>query len=275
MTGLLQQTAENPELAAVRLLRPALDQHSLRVLLLHGLASSGTVWQDLDREAAPDCALWTAELPWRADGSTAWAQHPDVGAYAARALNAVPGGADVVIAHSFAATVLLDHLGQVGTQGTAIRGIVLVSPFYRDHAEDFDWATISYYLNDFARILAEGIRIRAGGRLDPDRQYDMALRVQDRIGPYGWVRFFETYLRTPQLRLDRIVVPCLIISGAQDIAASPADARALASALPFARARVHIIQDCGHFPMTERAEAFGALVNDFLVSVNEHRSPTR
>ena len=103
----------------------------------------------------------------------------------------------------------------------------------------------------------------------------MALRVQDRIGPYGWVRFFETYLRTPQLRLDRIVVPCLIISGAQDIAASPADARALASALPFARARVHIIQDCGHFPMTERAEAFGALVNDFLVSVNEHRSPTR
>jgi pimeloyl-ACP methyl ester carboxylesterase len=140
--------------------------------------------------------------------------------------------------------------------------VVLVSPFYRAAHDDFDWPAISYYLNDFHRILAAGIRVRDGGRIDPDLRENMARRVRDRIGPYGWTRFFEAYLETPALPLDRVHTPILIISGARDFAAFPADTEALRAVLPNCRA--HILPDRGHFPMVEGPAEFGRLVDDFL-----------
>lgn len=243
----------------VRCLRGAQAAEPLRVLLLHGLASSGTMWDEFVPRADDGCELWAADLPWGGEGVAGWAEQEDVARWVAEALAAVPGGADVVVAHSFAANVLLAHLDSGGDQP---RAIVLVSPFYRTAVEDFDWSAIAYYLNDFDRILAEGIRVRSGGRLDPERQRDMALRVRDRVGPYGWVRFFDTYLRTPRLRMDRITVPCLVIGGEEDFASFPSDSRALAAALPDARA--HVLPRCGHFAMAERADEFTALVNAFL-----------
>lgn len=252
----------------VRLLRPAREPSAPRMVLLHGLAGSGTVWQGLARELSADCELWTAEMPWRAGGAQAWARQEDVGQWAARALAGVPGGADVVVAHSFSADVLLAYLDDAGVPA-GLRGLVLVSPFYRARPDEFDWAAISYYLNDFHRILAEGIRIRSGGGLDPDRQQDMALHVRDRVGPYGWVRFFDTYLRSPRFRLDRLSLPCLVVAGERDFAAFPADAIALAAALP--DASVHVLPGCGHFAMTERATDFAALTTDFLASIDHGR----
>lgn len=246
----------------VRCLRGAQAAEPLQVLLLHGLASSGAMWDEFAPRADGDCELWVADLPWRGEGVTGWGEQEDVARWVTEALAAVPGGADVVVAHSFAANVLLAHLDSGGNQ---LRAIVLVSPFYRPAADDFDWSTIAYYLNDFDRILGEGIRVRSGRRLDPERQRDMALRVRDRIGPYGWIRFFDTYLRTPRLRMDRITVPCLVIGGEEDFASFPSDSRALAAALP--DARVHVLSGCGHFAMAERADEFTALVNAFLNTV--------
>ncbi|GAA1344276.1 alpha/beta fold hydrolase [Saccharothrix algeriensis] len=239
----------------------------VRVLLLHGLASSGATWDAFAPLADDDCELWVAELPWRGEGVPGWAERDDVGGWAAEALAGVPGGADVVVAHSFGANALLAHLVEAAATPSAV---VLVSPFYRPSAADFDWAAIDYYLNDFHRILADGIRVRSGGRLAPDRQEAMALKVRERVGAYGWVRFFSTYLGTPRLPLDRIGVPCLVVAGETDFAAFPADAIALAAGLP--DARVHVVAGCGHFAMVEQAEAFAALVNRFLTDILRNRA---
>lgn len=253
----------------VRQVRAALGrvERPIRVLLLHGLASSGASWDAFAPLAADHCELWVAELPWRGEGVPGWAERDDVGGWAADALAGVPGGADVVVAHSFGANVLLAHLVEVAAKPSAV---VFVSPFYRPSTADFDWAAIDYYLNDFHRILADGIRVRSGGRLDPDRQETMALKVRERVGAYGWVRFFDTYLRTPRLPLDRIGVPCLVVAGEKDFAAYPADAMALAAALP--DARVHVVAGCGHFVMAEQAEGFAALVNQFLSDFLRNRA---
>ncbi|MEK8171056.1 hypothetical protein NKH77_20470 [Streptomyces sp. M19] len=53
----------------------------------------------------------------------------------------------------------------------------------------------------------------------------MALKIRDRIGPYGFQRFFGTYLATPRLRLDRLRMPCLVLGGAEDRAAFPSRPR--------------------------------------------------
>ncbi len=89
--------------------------------------------------------------------------------------------------------------------------------------------------------------------------------MRDQVGPYGWTRWFQTYLRTPFLDLSRVDAPVLVVSGVDDIAARPDDGRALAKALP--RGRFEPLDGCGHFPMIEQPDRLAALVRDV---VDEH-----
>lgn len=245
-----------------------------KVLFLHGLAGNDTMWQpaaDVLAGEAGECELWLAQLPWRGQGLADWGQDPDIGQWVEEALLAVPGGVDVVVAHSMTSNVLLELLDRSGRAGGdpfarfGIRALVLVAPFYRGRTDAFGWDTISYYLNDFHLILREGIHAQSRGRIDPDTEIAMAERVREWIGPAGWIRFFDLYLRTPHLRTAGITVPCLVLGGETDIAARPADATALAEALPDARLR--ILAGSGHFPMVDEAERFGSELRAFFDSV--------
>lgn len=244
-----------------------------RMLLLHGLAASDSVWDACLGLLPADCEVWTAQLPWRGEGTSDWARHPDPGHWLRQALDAVPGGPQVVLAHSMSATALLDVLDRAqdappGSPGTAaargIGALVLVSPFFRRTAEEFDWATLRYSVDNFHLIMEEGIRVHSGGRVAADLRRAMGERVRDYVGPYGWVRFIDLYLRTPALRLSGLTVPTLVLSGVHDTAAAPAESQVLAASLP--EGRVHLLPGSGHFPMIEEAEAFAACVRDFLGS---------
>lgn len=274
--------AEPP--VSVSLRRPGRGSDPLRVLFLHGLAGGGNVWDDyLARAADRGHALWTAELPWRSDEVEDWAVHSPAH-WTARAMAQVPGGPDVVVAHSFGAGALLALLDGQGVEpdGLApdgvdaftwhrLRGVVLVSPFYRPRAEQFDWDALAYYVNGFGRILEDGLRVRSGGRITGELRRDMALKVRERVGPYGWTSFFDTYLRTPYLRTERLTGPCLVIGGESDFAAFPAESEALGAALP--DAAVKILGDCGHFAMVEQADVFADLTDSFLDSAASRPRP--
>jgi pimeloyl-ACP methyl ester carboxylesterase len=239
-----------------------------RVLMLHGLAANDSVWERTIPLLPDEYELWTARLPWRTETIGEWGEQPNLKGWLAKAIEAVPGRAEVVVAHSMAANVLLDLLDQKNRGGVdalrqfGIRALVLVSPFYRGRADEFDWNTISYYLNDFHLIMEEGIRAHSDGRFPADVQEAMGRRVRDRVGAYGWFRFFDLYLRTPALQTGRITVPTLVLGGETDFAARPEESVALAEALPDAVSRV--LPGCGHFPMLEAAQLFAAAVQDFV-----------
>ncbi|MET9657648.1 alpha/beta hydrolase [Streptomyces sp. NPDC006510] len=243
-----------------------------RMLLLHGLGNSATVWDGFLAHRAPGYEVWSADLPWRGAGVDDWHHAPDASPWLAEALSGVPGGAGVVVAHSFSAIQLLSLLDRELATGRdpfaryGIRGLVLVAPFYRRTPEEFTWGAMTRYLDDFERIMEEGIRVHSGGRLDPEIQLSMARRVCDRVGPYGWMRFVDSYLRTPWLRAERIDVPTVIVCGEHDFAVDPAEGLSLAAELP--DAHTHILADCGHFLMAERPEEFSALVGDFVSTLS-------
>ncbi|MEN3610811.1 alpha/beta hydrolase [Plantactinospora sp. ZYX-F-223] len=264
----------------VRCRRPGVGVRPVRTLLLHGLGSSRGVWDRFESRAPEWLELWDAELPWASVGDTGWSHRADATGWAARALAGVPDGADLVVAHSFAANTLLELLGRVGaaTEPESVRpamamapaataavplprAVVLVSPFYRPAADDFDWAAIDFYLNHFHRILEEGIRVSAPAGLPAEVRAAMGERVRERIGPYGWMRFFDAYLRTPFLPVADLALPLLVIAGDGDFAARPGDGRALADAAP--AGRYALLTDCGHFAMAEHPDRFAALVADF------------
>lgn len=237
-----------------------------RILFLHGLAGSDTVWDASARELGAGHEVWSAQLPWRGQGVAGWGRTADLTPWVERALTAVSGPVDVVVAHSMSSNVLLELLDRTEAfDRFGIRALVLVSPFYRRTAEEFDWATITHYLNDFHLILREGIRAHSGGRVSAETETAMAERVREWIGPYGWIRFFDLFLRTPELRTARITVPCLVLGGAHDIATPSGHAVALAGALPDARLRV--LGGSGHFPMVDEPDAFHTELRDFLGAV--------
>jgi pimeloyl-ACP methyl ester carboxylesterase len=249
------------------------------VLLLHGLANSSSVWKPFVARSASGCRLWSADLPWRGDSDGTWSHGDGLPAKIAEVITALPSPPRVVVAHSFSANLLLALFDDVLASGLdpfahfGISGVVLVSPFYRADPADFDWDTISYYLTDFPRIMEDGIRVHAAGRLDPELRAEMGRRVAERVGPYGWTSFFTTYLRTPWLRVAELTGPFLVLSGEHDFAAKPEESERLAKALPDARFRV--LGEAGHFLMSERPDAFAAEVDAFVREVsfdaNENR----
>lgn len=243
-----------------------------RALLLHGLANSPSVWEPLIGSEAAGLDLWTADLPWGSGHSPDWAYRPDATWAIAEALGQVPGGAGVVVAHSFSAVLLMELLSDELTRGGdpfgryGIDALVLASPFYRRDPETFEYSVVAELLDNFRHTMDEGIRVMAGPRLDASLRRDMAQRVCERVGPYGYMSFFRSYLRTPWLRTDLFTVPALVIGGEQDFTAVPAESMALTAALPDARCR--FVPGAGHFPMVEQAGVFAAELGDFLGSIS-------
>ncbi|GAB3898698.1 hypothetical protein GCM10029964_083600 [Kibdelosporangium lantanae] len=230
-----------------------------RLLVLHGLATSSTLWRDFVARAPEGYEIWSADLPWRGMGVPGWPR-TDLLATLAETITGVPGGVDCVVAHSFTTLLLLDLLCRARTP--PVRAVVLTTPMYRARADEFTWDTAKEHLEGFHRILEEGIRVHARRPLDDDRVRRLGMRMRDAIGPYGWSRFFQTYMDTPWLRLRQVTVPCLVLTGDEDFAAPPAEGRALADRLP--RARLREFTGSGHFLMTERPDDFTAEVTRFL-----------
>ncbi|MFC0599932.1 alpha/beta fold hydrolase [Streptomyces palmae] len=243
------------------------------LLMLHGLANSATLWDSYLSHSAAGGPVRAAELPWRGGGVGNWYHHPAALDWIRQALDAAAepaGGCEIVVAHSFSALLLLNLLGGA-EPGTApdrelperwgIRGLVLVSPFYRAAPQDFDYATFTGMLGRIQEHTADSLAVMSQGRGNPALRQAMALRLAELVGPYGWTRFFEQYLRSPWADLARLDLPVLVITGAGDRMAPTEEAATLARLLP--QAELHTLEDCGHFPMTEHSEHFAALVDGF------------
>lgn len=228
-----------------------------KVLLMHGLGGSPLTWDRFEHAAGDRLQLWDAEPPWTRGGTADWTQGLEPADWVARALSAVDGGFDLVIAHSFAANVLLEHLScRPGPSA------VLVSPFFRSSAADFDWQTLERYVAHFHEIFDEGLRVLSPDRPDAQVRDWMARRARDQVGPYGWIRFFDSYLRTPFVDLSRVKSRVLVVAGDRDAAAPAREGHALAALLPDGGFKA--MADCGHFPMAERPDPFTRIVLDFL-----------
>ncbi|MBB0229770.1 alpha/beta fold hydrolase [Streptomyces calidiresistens] len=247
-----------------------------RALLLHGLGSAESCWNAFAEHRPPGLDLWTAGLPWRAGGPFAVPER-DEGDRITEAIARVPGGVDVVIAHSYATLLLLARLADAAVGGAdparelAVRGVVLVSPFFRPRPEDFAWSELPGFLERLRLGAEEGIRVMARKPLDPDLRAEMAEHACAQLGPHWVVRYLHAYLRTPFLRVEQVNLPVHVIVGDRDPIAPPAEGELLAARL--GNASIDRIDDCGHTPMAERPERFSLAVRRFLTTLSAGHPP--
>lgn len=195
----------------VRRTRATTHERPVRALALHGLAATSTTWNSYQQHVAPDVELWTAELPWGQVGAPAWSlPGGDPADWIGAAMDGVPGGVDVLIAHSYSALLALEHLAAVPPQARPA-ALVVVSPFHRRDPADFHWDTARHYLSIFQDVFDEALSLASARPLDPGMRHDMALLVRDRVGPYGWLRFYDSYLRSPFLDTAALNLPVLAV----------------------------------------------------------------
>ncbi|MEV4319173.1 alpha/beta hydrolase [Actinocrispum sp. NPDC049592] len=241
----------------VRCVRRARTGESPRLLLMHGLGGRRGAWDRFVEEMTAPFDLWDVELPWHGMSTGEWGRGGDP----VRVLADLLAGErfDVLVAHSYTANLLTEAYA---TGLVRPRPSVLIGPCYRPSADDFDWQTISYYLNDFHKTFVEALRVGQTNRYSEAHRDWMALRMRDQVGPYGWMRFFETYLRSPFLDLTGVAAPVLVLTGEADIAGRPADGQALAEALP--DGRFTLLPGCGHFPMLEQPQRTARIIGEFL-----------
>lgn len=251
-----------------RLRRPASgDGPAQSVLFLHGMGGGPGSWDALSALLPAKLELWDVNLPWAITGDPRWAQEPDVRQWVSTPIEhvrAATGGPDVIVAHSFAANVVLELLADTDLlTGTPT---VLVSPFYRDAPEDFDWSDVVPGMEQCYAKVAEEIVRRRGHRVSDADSEVIVRRMLEFVGAYAPLRFHETCRRIPSLHLETLTTPMLVVGGDRDeFGAHAKDVCALAGRLP--HAILAIVGDCGHFPMTERAPVLAALIDTFVDSV--------
>ena len=118
----------------------------------------------------------------------------------------------------------------------------------------------------FDEALAEELPLM----LHPERTADPVWRQRvvdmgSRIGPQAYLRQHRACMTRPDSRPDlaRIAVPTVVICGKQDLATGLEAHEDLASSIP--RARLHVIENCGHLAPMEQPEQVTKLFRNWLL----------
>ncbi len=233
------------------------------VLLLHGMGGGVSNWDQMASLFAPHLQLWDVRLPWSIAGEPGWAEDPDVTRWVSatvRHVRQAAGGPDVVVAHSFAANVVLEILA--GSDLLEATPAILISPFYRGTHADTGWASVLPTMKDCYSRFDEEIRARRGASVSDEIREAMVCRAFQLMGAHAALRFYETYQRSRLLELESLTMPVLLIGGGDDPGATADGVRAIAKRIP--HASLEILDGCGHFPMTERAPELANLIEEFI-----------
>ncbi|HWC80971.1 MAG TPA: alpha/beta hydrolase [Pseudonocardiaceae bacterium] len=245
------------------------------ILLLHGWAQSGAVWQhQLTGPLSKDFRLVAADLRGHGDSDAPEDGYASAAEWAAdvRALLDYTGRPAVVIGWSYGGLVLTDHVRELGTDGVA--GIMYVSaiteigrghpggrtgPAMRDALPDAlspDRGVAEPALRSFAvGMHAPGLRVR------PTPLAEQLLAAALRVPPHVRGALFRRDVGSAEV-LATIDVPTLVLHGRADAVVEPSAAEYTAAHVPGAELRW--CEGVGHLPFLERPAEFEAALRDLV-----------
>lgn len=240
-------------------------EHRPTVYLLHGMADSSSGWNLLLPVLQDKFNIVVFDMPWSATQGSFWPIHHSPGQWWQIALDLCPVPPNLVVGHSFGASVLMDWISHevMHNQTCSPQAAIFISPFYKKNPEDFKWAVLEHYVNRFQNLLEQGLHARMSERgVAPDLLLAMAEKVRDRVSPLGWMEFFKLYLKSPQWPVSHFNLPIQLIAGDQDISVFMPDCEALYAQLP--QGQLHVLRGCGHYCLLEQAAQVQSLVSQWL-----------
>jgi len=233
------------------------------MVLLHGLEDSYTSWEALVTLLSDRFRCYVLDLPWRPGGTFEWRFRATIPEWVAAGLGMLPERPTIITAHSLGANAVLRWLET--EPANAARALVLLSPFYRSPSTPVSWLMFDRALEDYRKVMAEGMRARLGDRarrLEPDVFGRMVRMTLDRAGPQGFVAMFDQFMSASQLSLTHVDTPTLVVASSDDPGISGDRAEALARDMPVADVRLY--PTLSHFCHAEQATQVATLMSQFL-----------
>jgi len=247
------------------------------LLFIHGAGDSAAVWDGQLARLADTHQAIAIDLPGHGARLTeqAHADHSANAAEVARAMEAAHLQHPVLVGHSMGGGVALTYLLGSETAGTAsipqasVRGLVLVGsgarlrmhPTFleaaRQHAEANPAAPLAEALVPPERCL--------GPNPTPETLAWLASQEGRATAQAVYADFQANDAFDVMARLGEILVPTLIIGGADDMMAPAKFQQYLADNIP--NARLVLLPGAGHYPMAEQPDAFHRALMEFLSSL--------
>jgi pimeloyl-ACP methyl ester carboxylesterase len=236
------------------------------LILLPGMACDEEAW----REIAPRLGV-----RHRVGVRTPHFERDSLAAMAAALLDG-DAGPFVLIGHSMGGMVALEAAWQARRQPGRLAGVALLGSTARpDTPELIELRTRACAMYADGRM-DEVLRANVPFAFDPANARDGALveryiTMIRRAGAQALIRQNRVVMARPDARprLAGIEVPVLVATGAADLLTPPEQAREMAAGLP--RARLEILEGCGHMLTLEAPDRVATLLIDWLDSLE--RSP--
>jgi pimeloyl-ACP methyl ester carboxylesterase len=247
------------------------------VLLIHGAGDSAAVWEHQVAALGAAHRLVTLDLPGHGarQGEAAHADHAANAAEVARALEAAGMERSVLVGHSMGGAVALTYALGSETAGAGsipqgrLRGLVLVAsgarlrmhPSFleaaRQRAEAAPSAPLTEPVVPPERCLGPGAGPTVLAWLGSHSGRCTAQAV--------YADFQANDAFDVMTRLGEILVPTLVVGGAEDSMAPPKFVRFLAEGIP--NAQLVLLPGVGHYPQAEQPEAFNRALSEFLTDL--------
>lgn len=236
------------------------NQSLMHSWFVHGMLEDQHCWKDLVQILDPAQAA-LPHLPWSAQQGSDWGQLAEGYSWIAHFAQTQTELPRLMVAHSYGCNALIEYLLLHPSQQPA--ALVLLSPFYRTSRAEIAWETFRDLAMGLEDLLAESITIKdTRGRYHSWLLEEMVIRVRDRLGVYGWAEFLKLFLRSPDLRLEQLACPVLVVSGEHDSYSLSATNADLAQRLPHGE-HLNII-GAGHFPHITHATQLAAAIQTFV-----------
>jgi pimeloyl-ACP methyl ester carboxylesterase len=248
------------------------------LVFIHGAGDSAAVWEGLLAGLAGEHAVVALDLPGHGarQREQAHADHSANAAEVARAIEQAGMQHPVLVGHSMGGAVALTYLlgSETGGAGSipqgAVRGLVLVGsgarlrmqPTFMEAARERAAAAPSAPL---AEPLVPPERC-----LGPNPSQEilawLATHGGQATAQATYADFQANDAFDVMARLGEILVPTLIIGGAEDSMAPAKFQQYLAENIP--NARLVLVPGAGHYPMAEQPAAFRRALVEFISTVS-------
>lgn len=226
-------------------------------VLVHGMEDTWRSWRPYASRLDPTWTVYALDVPWRTGNAYDWRGHASAGRWVASALREIPEPVDILVGHSLGANAVLEVLAD--PEPPAVSVAALLAPFYCPRTTVLSWDFFDEARKFFGQIIGEGIRLRLGPRaagLDPELREAMLGKMVDRIGPLGFVTWFDHFAASARLPLESVTVPTVVLASGEDPCLSGGRAGALAADMP--SATLWLDDGYDHFCHIQQADVVAA-----------------
>ena len=247
------------------------------IVFVHGAGDSAAIWEHQLGALGKQHRALALDLPGHGArlAEVSHAEHAANAAELARALEDAGMEHPVLVGHSMGGAVVLTYLLGSETRGAgsipqgAVHGLVLVAtgarlrmhPGFlqaaRERAETAPTAPLSEPVVPVERCL--------GPTADPEVRAWLRAHGGQATAQAVYADFQANDAFDVMNRLGEILVPTLVIGGAEDTMAPPKFVQYLADNIP--GARLVLLPGVGHYPMAEQPAAFNRALSEFVVSL--------